>query len=156
MAIHQDMLGMGAWWLSDRLAEISGYDYILLDTAPSWDILSMAGLLACQDVLMPISTEFLTLTSAADYVRVIEDVRRHNTHLHVSWIVPTFVDRRTMRSGEILAALCRTFGKLVVAPIRINSDLSAAASAHQSIFEYAGRSRGAEDYQTLVGRLGSG
>jgi len=153
LAMAQDALGMGAFWLRDRLAEIGGYDYILLDTAPSWDILSMGALLACQEVLIPISTEYLTLASAADYVKAVEDVKRHNPKLRVSWILPTFLDGRTSRSVEILGVLRQTFGQLVGDPIRVNSDLSAAASFHKSIFEHAPKSRGAEDYAALVERI---
>ena len=150
LAMAQDPLGMGAFWLRDRLAEINGFDYILLDTAPSWDILSMAALLASQDVLMPISTEYLTMASAADYVQAVEDVKKHNPQLKISWIVPTFVDARSKRSRDVLEALRRHFADLVVDPIRINSDLSSAASFHKSIFEYAPAARGAEDYLALV------
>ena len=153
LAMAQDQMGMGAFWLRDRLAELSTYDYILLDTAPSWDILSMAALLASQEVLMPISTEFLTIASATDYVQVVADVQKHNPQLKISWILPTFLDARTKRSLDILQALRQHFLELVVDPIRINSDLSSAASYHKSIFEHAPASRGAEDYLALVERI---
>jgi len=153
LAMAQDPTGQRAYWLRDRLAEIGGYDDILLDTAPSWDVLSMAALLACDDVLIPISTEYLTLASAADYVKAIDDVKQHNARLRVRWILPTFLDGRSRRSGDVLAVLRKTFGALVVDPVRVNTDLSTAASYHQSIFEYAPTSRGAEDYGALVERV---
>jgi len=153
MAMGQDALGMGAFWLRDHLADLTGFDFCLLDTAPSWDILSMGALLACQEVIIPISTEYLSLASAAEHVNAIEDVKRHNAKLRISVILPTFVDGRTARSLEILDLLRQTFGRLLAQPIRINSDLSAAASFHKSIFEYAPKSRGAGDYKTLVERV---
>jgi len=148
-----DKAPLGALWLRERIAAMDGFDVILLDTAPSWDVLSLSAMLAAEEVVCPVSTEYLSMASIAEHIKTIDDLRKYNPRLHIVAIVPTFVDGRTKRSLAFLDLLQRTFGELVTPAIRINSDLSAAAAAHDSIFEHAPHSRGADDYRALVERI---
>jgi len=151
LAMAQDELGTGALWLQDRLKEINGlYDFIILDTAPGWDLLSIAVLYAAQKVILPVSTEYLSLVGATDYVHNVEAARKRNPVLHIEFVLPTFLDGRVSRSLEALALIRQAFDPIVAEPIRVNTDLSEAMSHHQTIFEYAPASRGAEDYGKLV------
>jgi chromosome partitioning protein len=151
LAMAQDELGTGALWLQDRLKEINGlYDHIILDTAPGWDLLSIAVLYAAQKVILPVSTEYLSLVGATDYVHNVEAARKRNPMLHIELVLPTFLDARVGRSVEALALIRQAFGPIVAEPIRVNTDLSEAMSHHKTIFEHSPSSRGAEDYDKLV------
>jgi len=113
-------------------------------------LLSIAVLYAAQKVILPVSTEYLSLVGATDYVHNVEAARKRNPMLHIELVLPTFLDGRVSRSLEALALIRQAFGPIVAEPIRVNTDLSEAMSHHQSIFEYAPASRGAEDYGKLV------
>jgi chromosome partitioning protein len=155
LAMAQDELGAGVWWLQERvIKEIAAtYDYIVLDTAPGWDLMSMAVLYAAQRVILPVSTEYLSLVGAKDYVQNIDAARKRNPMLHIELVLPTFLDGRVTRSTEALAMIKTAFGTIVADPIRVNTSLSEAMSFHQSIFEYAPTSRGAEDYRKVADRV---
>lgn len=155
LAMAQDELGAGAWWLQERVIKpIAGnYDYIVLDTAPGWDLMSIAVLYAAQRVILPVSTEYLSLVGATDYVKNVDAARKRNPMLHIELVLPTFLDGRVSRSTEALAMIRAAFGPIVAEPIRVNTDVSVATSHHQTIFEFAPTSRGAEDYRKLTDRV---
>jgi chromosome partitioning protein len=71
--------------------------------------------------------------------------------LAITGVIPTFFDGRTRLSKEILQSIRNYFGEVVFAiPIRKNVKLDEAQSHHQSIFDYAPRSVGALEYESLV------
>jgi chromosome partitioning protein len=83
----------------------------------------------------------------------LQSVRQYHSALDLRYIVPTFMDRRVKKSAEILAQLKTHYQDLVCDPIRYNVRLSEAPGHGQTIFEYAPRSPGAQDYQQLTERI---
>ena len=63
------------------------------------------------------------------------------------------MDRRVRKSEEILTQLKGHYAELVCEPIRYNVRLSEAPGYGETIFEYAPRSAGAQDYQNLSERI---
>lgn len=144
----------GEQTLAEVMAEFEGrYDFVVLDTAPGWDALSVNTLFYANEVLTPVSLEVMTLQGLLEFARSLDSIRHYRPDLSIRTIVPTFFDRRVKKSEEILAQLQGHFGDLVCAPIRYNVRLSEAPGYGQTIFEYAPRSAGAEDYQQLVQRI---
>lgn len=139
--------------LSEKLGEANEYDYVILDTAPSWDVLNVNALFYAQEVLLPISMEALAVYGMADFLAAVQGVRRYNPALHLRYVLPTFFDLRVRKSGEILQQLVDHFQRLVLPPIRYNVDLSECPAHGKTIFEYASRSRGSKDYARLVERI---
>lgn len=139
--------------LSEKLAGLTGYDYIILDTAPSWDVLNVNALFYTHEILLPISMEALAVYGMADFLAAIQGVRRYNPSLQLKYILPTFFDLRVRKSSEILQQLVDHFQHLVLPPIRYNVDLSECPAHGKTIFEYASRSRGSRDYARLVERI---
>jgi chromosome partitioning protein len=68
-------------------------------------------------------------------------------------VVPTFYDVRNRISHEVVRTLRRYFTDKVLPPIRINTRLKEAPSKQKTIFEYAPRSAGAQDYGLLVSKV---
>lgn len=136
--------------LTEALQGLEGYDFVLLDTAPSWDVLNVNSLFYAQELAVPVSMEALALQGLAAFLRSVGQVQRYHETLQVRWIIPTFYDARVRKSQEILAQLHAHFGPRVTAPIRYNVRLSEAPGHGQHIFEYARRSSGAIDYAHLV------
>jgi chromosome partitioning protein len=139
--------------LSEKLGTLNEYDYVILDTAPSWDVLNVNALFYAQEVLLPISMEALAVYGMADFLEAIQGVRQYNPTVHLKYILPTFFDMRVRKSSEILQQLVEHFQRKVLPPIRYNVDLSECPAHGKTIFEYAPASRGSKDYARLVERI---
>ena len=142
--------------LSEGLEDLRGYDFVLLDTAPSWDVLNVNCLFYVEELLIPVSMEALALQGIGDFLGRVDQVQRYRESLRVSGIIPTFYDARVRKSAEILEQLERYFPDALWPRVRYNSKLSEAPGFGQHIFEYAKRSNGAADYARLAQRLAKG
>lgn len=142
--------------LSEVLKDLDGYDFVLLDTAPSWDVLNVNCLFYVDELLIPVSMEVLALQGIGDFLGRVNEVRRYREGLKVGGIIPTFYDGRVKKSAEILEQLERHFPGSVWPTVRYNARLSEAPGFGQHIFEYARRSNGAADYARLAQRLAKG
>jgi chromosome partitioning protein len=144
----------GEQMLLEALAPLNDqYDYAILDTGPGWDALTVNVLFYATEVLAPVSLEILSLSSLVEFRQSIEAIQRYHPHLALRYILPTFLDRRVKKSGEILQQLNNAFGDKVCTPIRYSVKLSEAPGYGQTIFEYAPQSAGAGDYQALTERI---
>ena len=142
--------------LSEALGGLRGYDFVLLDTAPSWDVLNVNCLFYVEEILIPVSMEVLALQGIGDLLGRVKEVQRYRDDLIVRGVIPTFYDGRVKKSAEILEQLERHFPDAVWPIVRYNSKLSEAPGFGQHIFEYAKRSNGAADYARLAERLSKG
>ena len=131
----------------------SQYDYAILDSAPGWDSLTVNVLFYASEILAPVSMEVLTLAGLLDFQKSVEAIQRYQEGLQLSYILPTFYDRRVKKSEEILTQLQAFYQDKVCTPIRYSVRLSEAPGYGQTIYEYSPGSSGAEDYQALVERI---
>ena len=129
------------------------YDFLLIDTSPGWDALTVNALFAADEVLAPVSLEALTLQSLLEFSQSLQSMARYHPSLKLRYVLPTFLDRRVAKSEEILRQLREHFPSQVCASIRYNVRLSEAPAYGHTIFEYAPNSPGAQDYKTLVERI---
>ncbi len=136
----------------DGLDERS-YDYVLLDTAPSWDILNINCLFYADELLIPVSMEVLALQGLGDFLSAVRDVQKYRDDLKITGVIPTFFDGRVRKSADVLAQLRTHFGEKVTPVVRYNVRLSEAPAYGETIFEYDKRSNGAADYAALVDHL---
>ncbi|MBW1775274.1 MAG: ParA family protein [Deltaproteobacteria bacterium] len=143
----------GVHTLAKVLAPIEGmYDYVILDTSPGWDLMTINVLFYVTEILAPVSLEVLTIKGLVDFDKRLAVIRRYRA-ISIEYILPTFLDGRVRKSGEILGQLQAHYGEKICPPIRYNVRLSEAAGYGQTIYEYAPQSPGAEDYKTLTGRI---
>jgi chromosome partitioning protein len=153
MTINKREFG-GEQTLSEALEPLDGkYDYVILDTAPGWDTLTVNVLFYAQEILSPVSLEILTLQGLMDFSSHISAIQKYHSRLRLKYVLPTFFDRRVKKSEEILAQLQAYFGNQLCEPIRYNVRLSEAPGYGQTIYEYAPHSPGAEDYTKLTERV---
>jgi chromosome partitioning protein len=144
----------GEQTLADALAQIEGeYDYVLLDTSPGWDALTINALFYANEVLAPVSLEVLTLQGLLDFSHNLAAIQRFRPSLELRYILPTFYDRRVRKTLEIQEQLATHYGPQLCSPVRYNVRLSEAPGYGQTIYEYAPRSPGAEDYLNLTERI---
>jgi chromosome partitioning protein len=142
--------------LAEALDGLRGYDFVLLDTAPSWDVLNVNCLFYADELLIPVSLEVLALQGIGDFLSSVKQIQRYREGLKIAGIIPTFYDARVRKSAEILEQLERYFTDSVWPPVRYNVKLSEAPGRGQHIFEYDRRSNGAADYVSLTQRLAKG
>lgn len=138
--------------LSEALEPYSQFDYVVLDTSPGWDSLSVNVLFYADTILSPVSLEALSVDGLASFLKSVEPIQKY-TDVAIEYILPTFMDGRVKKSQEILDQLVSHFLDKVCAPIRYSVRLSEAPAFGQTIFEHASSDRAAEDYTKLVERL---
>jgi chromosome partitioning protein len=139
---------------SELFVGLNGYEYLLLDCAPSVSLLTVNAMAYVDEVFIPVSMEMLALAGAQqfmDYLKLIS--RTLGKGATIRLIIPTFYDSRRRVSQRVLDALAKTFGDRVTKPIRVDTQLSEAPGEGKTIFEYAPRSRGAVDYARLTERV---
>jgi chromosome partitioning protein len=131
------------------------FDYILIDSPPSLNILTLNGLVAAQSVLIPIQCEFFALEGITDLFDTLKRVRQSlNPDLSVQGILLTMYDERTNLSGQVREDLRNYFSDLMLATvIPRNIRLAEAPSYGKPIILYDIRSKGAESYINLAKEL---
>ena len=137
--------------LKNRLADTSDVQYIIIDCPPSSGLLTVNALVACREVFIPLQMEFLALKGMSRLLTLIEDVKKKlNKDGPVYRIIPTRYDARKRLNNAIMDKVRERFGDRVFKNvIRENIAVAEAPSFGLSIFEYAPKSHGAEDYLAL-------
>lgn len=138
--------------LSIKLKSIEKkYDYVIIDCPPSLNVLNQNAIIYSEEAFIPVSTDFLSFDALKKMVEAINDINSFYDHFcKVSKIIPTMFDKRNTLSKSILNMMNSEHYGLVADPIRICSKIKEAPSKGKSIFKHAPKSRGAEDYSTLV------
>ena len=85
---------------------VDSYDYMLFDCPPSLGMLTINALTAANEILIPMSMEFLALRGLEMLATTVNRVRTlTNPGLTYLGILPTKYDRRTVNSREVFEAL---------------------------------------------------
>lgn len=140
--------------LSDALNDIEGaFDFVIVDTSPSWDTLTINSLFYVKEVITPVSLEILTVNSLIEFSNSLKQVQRFNKQLNHTYILPTFFDGRVKKSKEILSQLNKYYPDRICDSIKYSVKISESAGFGQTIYEYAPGSPGAKDYEKFVNRI---
>lgn len=129
------------------------YDYVIIDTGPGWDSMTVNVLLYCHEILAPVSLEVLSLQALVEYQNNLTEVKYFNDDLRFAFVLPTFFDRRVRKTQEIFSQLETYFPEQICPPIRYNVSLSEAPGFGKHIFEFAPRSAGAADFKALIKKI---
>jgi chromosome partitioning protein len=129
------------------------YDYIIVDTSPGWDPLTVNVLFFVEEILVPVSLEVMTLQGLIQFLKSISSIRKYRQDVSLKYILPTFLDKRVRHPENILNKMIEVYGDLVCEPIRYNVRISEAPAYGKTIYEFAPGSHGAEDYRELVRKI---
>ena len=134
------------------------YDFMLIDCPPSLGLLTVNGLAAAEEVLVPIQCEYYALEGLGQLLRNVELVRRSlNPELDVSTIVLVMYDARTKLADQVAQEVRGHFGEKVcrnIVPRTVR--LSEAPSFGQPIMAFDPTSRGAIAYRELAKEVSGG
>ena len=140
--------------VSNVLQPLAGsYDFVIIDTSPGWDSLTINALFYATEVIAPVALESMALQGLREFGVSLSAIQRYHQRLGLNYILPTFMDRRVKKSQRIYDMLLEYYHARVCDPIRYNVRLSEAPGHGQTIYEYDSRSAGAEDYSALVWRI---
>ena len=129
------------------------YDFVILDTPPSWGPMTINVLFYAKEILAPVSLEAMTMQGLLEFMQSLKMIKQYHQGLALRYVLPTFLDKRVRKSKEILGILRKHYGDIVCEPIRYNVRLSEAPGFGQTIFEYDPDSPGARDYRKLTERI---
>ena len=137
---------------------LADFDVALVDCPPSLGILTINGLTAADEVLIPLQCETLSHRGVGQLLETVDDVRTFTRpDLAVRGIVATMYDARTRHGRDVLADVEARYGLPVLEPPVPKSVRFAEAPGHgASILEYARSSPGADAYRALARQLREG
>ena len=130
----------------------SRYDYILIDSPPALDLLTLNALTASNAVLIPIQCEFFALEGISQLVDTVDRVKEaFNPSLKIEGVLLTMYDDRTNLTRQVEADLREFFENEVFKTVIPRSiRLAEAPSFGKTILAYDPRSKGAEAYIQLA------
>ena len=145
--------------LRRALTQISGsYDFTLIDCPPSLGLLTVNGLAASDDVIVPIQCEYYALEGLGQLLRNVALVKSNlNPSLDVRGIVLTMYDARTKLAEQVEREVRAHFGAKVyrtVVPRTVR--ISEAPSFGQPVTVFDSTSRGALAYRELAKEVSRG
>jgi chromosome partitioning protein len=152
--------------LEAALAKLLEYEFVLIDCPPSLGLLTLNGLAAAREVIIPMQAHFLALQGVSKLLETIAMMSQAvNPRLRVTGVVLCMHDANLMHSKEVVADLegffdaAREqetpwrFARVLRPAIRRNIKLAECPSFGQTIFEYAPSAPGAADYRELASGL---
>lgn len=111
------------WKLKTALGQLAGrFDYALLDLPPSLGVLTVNGLAAAHQVIIPAIPQYLDLRALAIFRRTVDQVKDGlNPGLTIAGILPTFYDSRVKLHEEVLRAWQAS--GLPIYPVRVRRSI---------------------------------
>jgi len=143
----------GHYRLKDKMGEVSAaFDAILIDTPPTLGMITVNAMVASTHIVIPIQSSYFALEGTDDLLETIEKIKsRPNPNLQILGVVITLHDRRTVLGRDIQKQIDTVFqGKLFKTTISKSIRLEESPAYRESIFTFAPRSTGANEYYSLA------
>ena len=142
-------------YIDEQQAADDPVDYVLIDCPPSLGLLTLNGLVAAREVLLPIQCEYYALEGLSQLLRTVDMVTGHlNPELHVSAIVLTMYDGRTRLASQVVHEVRTHFGARVLDTVVPRSVRVSEAPSHaQTVLTYDPTSSGAIAYREVAEQL---
>ncbi|MFW5884739.1 MAG: ParA family protein [Patescibacteria group bacterium] len=128
------------------------YDYIIIDSPPSLGLLTINGLVASNEVIVPVQTEYFALEGLGQLLETI-DLVRDNLHpgLEINGILLTMFDKRNKLARQVVKEVKNYFsGNVFDAVIPRTVRLAEAPSFGKSILDFDRFSKGGRAYKQFA------
>jgi len=141
--------------LSRRLKSLADYDAVVIDTSPAMSLLTYNVLLYASELVIPVGMDGMAILGARQTLAGVHEIRElwPDRRLDVLAVLPTSVATTTNATRAAFDAFdedAELRDRLYRPGIRQCIDVTYAITQRQTIWEYAPRSRGAEDYSAFV------
>ena len=145
--------------LKNCLAELEDdYDYIVIDTPPALNVLTVNAYVACDGLIVPMAPEILSLLGVSQIRETIDTVRRcYNSRLRVLGIVLNKYNQRLTLNRDVLdmaEQIARQLDtKVFQSRIRSGVAVAEAPAYGESVLSYAPDSKVARDFRLLLNEI---
>ncbi|NWF67556.1 MAG: ParA family protein [Chloroflexi bacterium] len=157
---ERELMGVAGapYRLADPLSRIAGhYAAIVIDTRPSFSLMTEMALVAATDAIIPVEPRYLETVGLLSVMSKINDVREgwRRPDLRVSGILVTKMDSRVKGHNHLLDELKghSILGRLLCGVIPANEAVSYAHREHLSIFSHDPKAPASRAYAQLIGTL---
>jgi chromosome partitioning protein len=132
-----------------------GYDYIFIDLPPSLSLLALNGLMASDEVLIPVQAEYYSLEGIGQLLETIDLIRTNLNHdVRVAGALVTMSEKRERLSQEVERDLRAHFPHPVFRTvIPRNVSLAEAPSFAKPVILHKPNSSGALAYESLADEI---
>ena len=131
------------------------FDYIIIDSPPSLGLLTINGLVAADEILIPVQAEYYALEGLGQLMKTISLIKENiKPEIEVLGAVLTMYDSRQKLSEQVMHELYKYFpDKIFRSVIPRNVRLAESPSYGKSILHYDPKSKGAKAYERLAKEL---
>ncbi len=139
--------------LRDSMLEIrNDYDFILIDCPPTLGLITLNGIVAGDEILIPVQAEYYALEGLGQLLQTVQLVKdRIRPEVDVLGAVITMYDPRTKLSDDVLHELYKYFpNNIFRSVIPRNVRLAEAPSFGRTIVHFDDASKGAKAYERLA------
>lgn len=128
------------------------YDYIIIDSPPSLGLLTVNGLVASDEIIIPVQTEYYALEGLSQLLETISLVKENiQPDLKIRGVLLTMFDRRNRLSRQVVKEVREHFpGHVFESVIPRSVRLAEAPSFGKSILHFDSFSKGARAYKSLA------
>lgn len=159
---NQDLAGAGIemvnmenreFRLYNVLREIrTNYDYIIIDSPPSLGLLTINGLVASDEVIIPVQTEYFALEGLSQLLNTVNLVKENlQPDLKIMGALLTMYDKRNRLSRQVIKEVQDHFpGHVFDSIIPRSVRLAEAPGFGKSILSFDAFSKGARSYKNLA------
>ncbi len=135
-----------------KLLANHNFEYILIDCPPSLGILTVNAMIASDDLLIPIQSEYYAMEGVSLIIKTLQKIRKKaNTSLNLFGVVLTMYDMRTNLSRQVEEEIRKHFtGRVFKTVIPRSIRLGEAPSHGMPIILYDLRSAGSQAYIKLT------
>ena len=150
--------GRGKQFLLRDALKGAGYDYVIIDTNPALNILTINALATAKRVIIPTQADLLSLQGIKGLGETIEAVRATvNPSLKIEGILLARYNPRSIYTAELTELIERQAGamgtKVFDSKIREAIAIKEAQIQQLSIYQYAPRAKVTADYKGLIDEL---
>lgn len=141
--------------LKRALVKVSSqFDVVIIDCPPSLGVLTLNGLTAADEVMVPLQCETLAHRGVGQFLRTVDDVQSiTNPGLKLLGALPTLYDSRTTHSRDVLLDVADRYDLPVLAPPIPRTVRFAEASASGASVLAGRKNKGANAYRELADAL---
>ncbi len=150
--LERQGIGDGMGLVLGKAIAFVAYDYerVIIDCPPQLGVLMVNALAACDELIIPVQTEFLAIKGLERILHTLKMLSRSRKRELSYHIVPTMYDRRTQASVGSLRAIRNGFGGRVwPGRIPVDTKFRDASKAGAPPHEFAAASHGVAAYRSL-------